>query len=158
MGGHGRGVHERRGSCVEWALKQLDLTDQQRDALTGVMNANQEATRNRMKDMIKARQALRDAVRGDTYDEQAIRRAANEVGQIETDMALARAQMRQQLRKILTPEQFGELEGMRKAMRMHKRHGMRGGRHGFGASGPGGPRGVGGHGMGPGPDGAPPRP
>lgn len=154
MMGRFHGPDDGPGFMAERALSHLDLTDEQREQLKSVVNGHRDSMRDQMEAMFKARESLNQAIHGDSYDEQAVRKAADAVGRLETDIALSRAQMRQQLKSILTPEQFGQLEGFGMAMRSHAREGMRdrGPRcecgHGFGP----------GQGRGPGSGWAPPRP
>jgi len=125
MMGRPLGPEDAPGFMAARALQHLDLTDTQKDQLKGLVESHRDTMRDRMKAMFEARESLNKAIHAEPYNEQAVRTAAQKVGQLETDMALSRAQMRQQLKSILTPEQFGQLEGFGMAMRSRAREQMR---------------------------------
>ena len=57
--------------------------------------------------------ALRETVEAPTVNESSIRAAAAELARVEGDLAVARAHARQDLRRILTPEQASKLDQMK---------------------------------------------
>ena len=86
-------------------LAQLDLTSQQRDDIHDLLVGQRDQMRASGEAMREARQALRNAVHAEVYDENAIRNAVAKVAAAEEQMALQRAATFQEINKILTPEQ-----------------------------------------------------
>ena len=98
------------------ALRELDLTDAQREQVRAIMEAHrddQTAIRDRMQ---AARKALGDAINADAFDEAAIRAKAAEVGAVETDAALLQARIHGEVIAILTPEQVKKAKELRAEM------------------------------------------
>ena len=86
-------------------LRQLDLTDAQKQQIGGVMQSHAAELKSLGDRMAQARQALGKAVNADTIDEGAIRDASTAVGAVEADMAVARAHIRAEVLQVLTPDQ-----------------------------------------------------
>lgn len=103
---------------------RLDLSEEQRDAVQGVIEAGRDEGIELHRNVWEQRRILGDATEADVLDEGAIRAAAAALGQAEADVALHRARQMQQLREILTPEQVAELREMRARME-GRREGMR---------------------------------
>ena len=120
------------GAPLQRMLDGLDLTREQADALKQPLQAHHEAMEANFDRMRGARTALEGAIRADTFDEAAIRRAAQSVAGVEADMAVSRAAILRDIRKVLTPEQLEKLGAMRE-----RRHEMMGERF---PGGPGAPR------------------
>lgn len=129
-GGHGPGHHPRGMSGAgpgpgpddpemhaEMMARHLDLTDEQQAQLEELLVARRdqrEATRDQMR---AAREALADQIHADVFDETAVRAAAAQVAVLEADQAVARAQMFQEIKQILTPEQLERMQQMREERR-----------------------------------------
>ncbi len=116
-GGPGRlGGPGGRGGVVTIPLGQLGLSDEQRDAVRGVLEEGREALREAGEQARASRQALGDAVgTGGDVDEDAIRAAAAELGTAQGAMALARASARAGIWEVLTPEQRTAADVLRSA-------------------------------------------
>jgi protein CpxP len=127
--GHFRGadrpMHERM-------FEQLDLTDDQRVQIDQLMTDHRSAMKDRREQMRTHRMEMRDLVHADEFDEAAIRDAAMAIAEAEAEMAVERARLRQEIHKVLTPEQqekAAELfQKRREFMQQHGRD-FRGGRH-----------------------------
>lgn len=86
-------------------LRQLDLSDAQRDQVRGVMQSHQAAFKEIGDRMRQARAALDATVTGDAVDESAIRARAADVAAVEADAAVLRAKVHQEVFNLLTAEQ-----------------------------------------------------
>ena len=84
----------------------LGLSEEQRDAVRGVLEEGREALREAGEQARASRQALRDAVGTDgDVDEDAIRAAAAGLGTAQGAMALARTSARARIWEVLAPDQ-----------------------------------------------------
>ena len=116
MSQRGPGGPGGRGGVVTIPLGQLGLSDEQREAVRGVMEEGREALREAGEQARASRRALRDAVgTGGEVDEDAIRAAAAELGTAQGAMALARASARARIWAVLTPEQRTAADVLRSA-------------------------------------------
>lgn len=105
-GGYSHGMPMR-------ALKQLDLTDEQRNQLKTLVKTQREAMRDQFDAMHDNRQALREAMQKGA-DEKELRPLAEKQGNFVTEMILTRAQMQKKVNAILTEAQRAELQKIRK--------------------------------------------
>ena len=124
-GGFGRAM---RGPCGGphgmTALRQLDLSDLQRQQTQVVREQNADAVRTTGEQIRAARQALQDAVTSDVVDEGTIRSRAADLATLEGDAAVQRAYLHAQVWQLLTPEQQAratEIEAEMKAQREDRR-------------------------------------
>jgi Spy/CpxP family protein refolding chaperone len=123
------------GARLERLAERLGLSEEQREQVGQTLAGQREAAVPLMEQKREAGAALREAIRTDTFDEPAIREAATKVAEIDVELAVLRAQSRQQLREILDAEQLAQLDAMRE--RRGFGHGRRGPRPG-GLCGPSG--------------------
>ena len=124
MGRRGPGGPGGPGGGLAVPLGQLGLSEEQRDAVRGVLEEGRDALREAGERVRASRQALRDAVgTGGDVDEDAIRAAAAELGTAEGAVALARASARARIWQALTPDQRTAADVMRAAreQRMEER-------------------------------------
>ncbi len=98
---------------LERMLDRLDLSEEQKEALDKPLQAHRETMDADRDKMFEARRSLEDAVHAETFDEAAIRHAVRAVAEVEAGMAVSRAGMLRDLRKVLTPAQRDKLETMR---------------------------------------------
>lgn len=124
---------------VERIAQRLDLDESQAEELTGKMRAHRETMAPSVEALREAQAALDNQITDVVFDETAIRNRAAAVAELQADLAVARALHAQELRELLTPEQYAELQ------KMHQRRARAMG----GPGGPGGP----GHRRGPAPRG-----
>jgi Spy/CpxP family protein refolding chaperone len=99
-----------------FALRQLELTDTQREQVRGVMQAHQAEFKELGDRMRTAREALDAAISADTIDESAIRGRSAEWAAVEADGAVLRARVRQEVFGLLTPEQQAKAKELKAQM------------------------------------------
>jgi Spy/CpxP family protein refolding chaperone len=88
----------------------LDLTDDQKTKIKDVLRTHADEIKTQMRSWGTARRALRDAMMTMPADENAIRAAAEQVGQIQANGALLFARLRAEIDPILTPDQKDRLQ------------------------------------------------
>ena len=116
FGGPGRGRGGPGGPLAGLPLRELNLTDAQREQVRQIVDSRQQETRAIGERAMAARQALRTATTSPSFDEALVRAKAAEVAAIDADMAVARARIFADVFQILTPEQQAkvkELSGSR---------------------------------------------
>lgn len=86
-------------------LRKLDLTDEQRDQVFELMHEQQPAMRDKMKEMRKVRQALRDAAMNKEYDAKQVSQLADKQASLMADIITQRTKTFRQVYNLLTPEQ-----------------------------------------------------
>jgi Spy/CpxP family protein refolding chaperone len=84
---------------------RLGLSDAQKGQIKGIAQSHRDEWRALAERAVSARQALHSAIAADTIDETAIRQRSAEVAAVEADIAVARAHVRAEMFKLLTPEQ-----------------------------------------------------
>lgn len=96
-------------------LRGLGVTDEQRQQIRVKMDAHKAEFEAIGKRMIEARAALDQAItaEGVEVNVDAIRKAATAVGTVEADAAVLRAQVRQEVFSVLTPEQKQKAKDLR---------------------------------------------
>jgi Spy/CpxP family protein refolding chaperone len=92
----------------------LQLTDEQRDQIHQIVQSHKQEIATVMKPVVEKRRALRAATSADEPNDQAIRTAANELGQALGDAAVVGAKIKVEVRHVLTPEQQEKLGSYRK--------------------------------------------
>jgi Spy/CpxP family protein refolding chaperone len=105
MGRRGPGGPGGVGGPIALPLRQLGLTDTQREQVRTALDAHKgefEAIRTRMQ---AARTALDAVVTGDGFDEGAVRQKAVDVAAVEADAAVLRAKVHSEVWALLTAEQ-----------------------------------------------------
>jgi Spy/CpxP family protein refolding chaperone len=111
-------------------LDRLGLSEQQHQQVKAIMDAQREAQEALGARGRQAHNALETAIAGETFNEGAIRALAADVATVESDMAVARAQVFAQVVQILTPDQRTKLKEMQVRMqeretRMQENRGQR---------------------------------
>ncbi len=95
------------------AVWQLDLSDEQQEQLSALMLEKRKGLRERMLAKRETRTALREAISAEPYDAERVKQLAQAQGAAVTERIIKRAETRQQIRALLTPEQLAELDEMR---------------------------------------------
>lgn len=113
MGGHGPGLH---------GLMELDLEEDQREQIRGLFSAHRDSTESLREAHRQAQKAVAQQIHAEVLDETAIRQASEAAGTVEADLAVERAKLLQDLRKILTAEQLAELETLREQRGERREH------------------------------------
>jgi protein CpxP len=111
MGGPGRG-----GPLAGLPLRQLNLSDAQREQVRAITESHQAEMKAVGDRAMTARQALHAATTSPSFDEGAVRARAAELAAVEADFAVFRARLFADVFQILTPEQQAkvkELSGSR---------------------------------------------
>jgi len=118
-GNRSGGERPDREEMVTRMAAHLGLTDEQQEQLKQIHLAHLEETE-ALREQVKAAETrLDEIVDADTFDEGAIRAAAAEFAEAQTELYVSRAEMQQEIREILSPEQYEQLQ------EMHSRHGMK---------------------------------
>lgn len=100
------------GLMLERAARRLDLTADQKSEIRAILAAHRNELDVELLAMKTARGALWDAIHAATPNDAAIRGAAAAVGKAEGELGVTRADIVQEVRAVLTPEQQAELEEM----------------------------------------------
>ncbi len=86
-------------------LRELNLTDTQREQIKAVMDAHKGEFDAQMQKAGPARKALNDAVMAETFNEATVRQKATDLAAAEADGAVLRAKVFSEVWALLTPEQ-----------------------------------------------------
>ncbi len=109
----GRGMMGGRGlAALRMGLAQLNLTDQQKQQVRGIVQGHREQLRAFAAQARQARVALGDAVAGGA-DEATIRARAADLAKVQADLAVFGAQVRKEVMGVLTPEQQAKAKELR---------------------------------------------
>ncbi|MCZ7565832.1 MAG: Spy/CpxP family protein refolding chaperone [Burkholderiales bacterium] len=107
----GRGGH--RADHGGRFLRELDLSDAQRDRMFEIRHAARPAMREKMNALRANRSALREAATANDYDAARIRTLADEGAKLQADLTVMRVETEQKALAVLTPEQRAKLEQLR---------------------------------------------
>jgi protein CpxP len=94
------------------ALKEVGVTDAQKEQIRGMMREQRPQLQPLRKQMVQERRALRNVVQTSPVNESAIRTQAARVAQVQADIAVKRAYIADRIRAILTPEQQAKLKDL----------------------------------------------
>jgi Spy/CpxP family protein refolding chaperone len=131
MGPGGPGMRGGPGGPFGMAglpLRELDLTDAQREQVKAIMDAHRDDQKAIGDRMMTVRKALHDAIAADTFDEAAIRAAAAQVSAVDADAAVLQAKIHGEVIAILTPEQVKKAKELRADMENRMKDGRGRGR------------------------------
>jgi periplasmic protein CpxP/Spy len=92
------------------SLHRLNLSDEQHDKVFELMQSQMRQQHETMRASRKAQQALRQLSREPGFDAARAKALADELGQLQAQQQLRRAQTESQLRALLTPEQRKALD------------------------------------------------
>jgi protein CpxP len=112
-------MHRGFGGFDGMALRQLDLTDAQREQIRSIFEQNRDEMRAAREKLRTARRGLHDAASADTVakagtiDKSAIRTAAETLANAEAEAAINRARVHAQVWQLLTPEQQAKAKELR---------------------------------------------
>jgi Spy/CpxP family protein refolding chaperone len=123
MGGPGGGLFGGPLGMLGRGMRELGVTDEQRDQIRVKMDAHKTEFEGIAARMIEAREALNEAVTAETTDETAIRNAAIAVGAIEGEAAVLRARVHQEVFSVLTSEQKQKAKELRGQMEQRMKEG-----------------------------------
>lgn len=111
---------DKRGD-MHRAFKHLDLTEAQRDQLFEIRHAQRPAMREKMKELRKTRQTLRELATAETYDAEQVRKAAEQQASVQADLIVMRTEAKQKMMQLLTPEQKQKLAEKRQRHGHHSK-------------------------------------
>ncbi|MGE0816275.1 MAG: Spy/CpxP family protein refolding chaperone [Vicinamibacterales bacterium] len=86
-------------------LRQLGLTDAQRDQIRSLMDAHKGEFEAHAQALGPARKALDDAVTAEAFDEATVRQRAADLAAVEAEGAVLRARIHSEVWALLTPDQ-----------------------------------------------------
>ncbi len=99
--------------------RALDLTDDQKARIKGVLKSHAPEIEAQMKASASARRLLHEAVAAQPVDEAAIRASAQELGRVHGEGAVLFAHIRTEIEPILTPEQREKIQRFQQRMCRH---------------------------------------
>ena len=113
MAGHG-GKHYKGGMDNEFVgtrfLKKFNLSDEQKKQAAGIIKTHKDTIKSHMENMMTLKQAMAEAIHAEVFDEQAVRKACQELSSQKEEMIVLRAKIMNELRTILTPDQVSQLK------------------------------------------------
>ncbi|SHJ36454.1 protein CpxP [Malonomonas rubra DSM 5091] len=107
---------ERAGQRLEKMTAILDLSEEQQAQVKQLLNNNWQERQDGRSEMQAARDAMREARQAEPFNEGAFRTAVAELNELKTDKMVERAQQKEELFALLTPEQQEKAETLRGLM------------------------------------------
>jgi periplasmic protein CpxP/Spy len=101
----GFGFHRGGPGAAGFPLRQLDLTDAQREQVKAVFDSHKDEFQAIGERMKTARQAQQAAIETQPLDEATIRAKSTDLASVEADAAVLRAKVHAAIFQVLTPEQ-----------------------------------------------------
>jgi Spy/CpxP family protein refolding chaperone len=98
---HGWGRHHEFG----FLLKQLNLTDAQKQQVKQYFSDNKQTFKTNMLNLLKAKQSVQSAIEKNPSDESTVRSLSANVASAQTELSAQHAKFDVFLQSILTPEQ-----------------------------------------------------
>ncbi|MDJ0655526.1 MAG: Spy/CpxP family protein refolding chaperone [Xanthomonadales bacterium] len=98
---------------IERMAGELQITDEQRDAIRAVVDGVRPQLREVFDGMRENREAIRETTFADSYDAAAVAQLAEVQGDLMAQTIVIRHQARADVMNLLTPEQRTQLAGMR---------------------------------------------
>jgi len=108
--GHGNFDAEHR---LDRMTKKLDLSEEQREQVKAIFDANQTDRQALGESMQQNREPLRNLIASDDASEADIRAMAETQGQQKADMIVMKAESRRSIEALLTDEQKAKMQSMR---------------------------------------------
>ena len=96
-------------------LRQLDLSEAQRDRVFEIMHGQAPAMREKVKAVRSAEESLRKLVVSTEYTEPKVRELSDGAARATADLPLARAKVEHQISEMLTVEQRSQLAKLKAA-------------------------------------------
>jgi Spy/CpxP family protein refolding chaperone len=109
---YGRPRLGERGALLERAMDRLELSDEQRARVEGVLTHHREEIRHEVEAVIASRQAQYATIHGQPFEEGRIRAATSALGAAQADLAVTRARIASEVRAVLTDSQRARLDEM----------------------------------------------
>lgn len=117
VAGGGSGVMGRDEArpMVLRTLMKLDLTQDQKHQIAGILKAERSKIKEQVAVVISARKTLFETTHSEVFDEAAVRSAAKAAANAEEELAVSRARVVSELKAVLTAEQKAVLQDTRLA-------------------------------------------
>jgi Spy/CpxP family protein refolding chaperone len=112
-GPRGRGPGFGPGPQAGLALRQLDLTEAQREQVRQLTQQNREQMRSLLERMRAAQDVRRKAVEAVPFDESQVRAAMKDLADVEADLAVAAARLQADIYGLLSADQQQRLQKLR---------------------------------------------
>jgi periplasmic protein CpxP/Spy len=119
----GRGFHGGPGGrdgLLGHLSRELNLTDEQKAQIKKISDAAEESTKALREQMRTLHESQPDPLSG-TFDEAAVRTAAQARANIQVELEVAHARIMSQVLAVLTPEQKAQLNERRKQFEQRRR-------------------------------------
>ncbi|MCW8877308.1 MAG: Spy/CpxP family protein refolding chaperone [Kangiellaceae bacterium] len=106
------------------ALRHLDLTDEQKEQLKAVKNAKKGTFKVKRQEIHGLKKQMRQLMNAEQIDEGAIKALSLQIAELKADQLIQRAQLKQEVMKLLTDEQKSKLEAIKekRIAKMKTRH------------------------------------
>jgi protein CpxP len=105
------------------AFERLNLTQEQRDKISQIMDGGKQARQEKRKALWERRKALRDQAMAETYDAQRVQDLADQQAKLQAELTVMRTETFHNVYSVLTPDQkksLAEMQEQRKGQ--HRRH------------------------------------
>jgi periplasmic protein CpxP/Spy len=122
----GRGFHGGpggRGGMLEHLSRELSLTEDQKAQIKKIADSAEESTKALREQMRTLHESQPDPMSAATFDEAAVRAAAQARAHIQVELEVAHARTMSQVLAVLTPEQKAQLSERRKQFEQKHRGG-----------------------------------
>ena len=103
-------MHAKKICSPMMMMKDLNLTEDQKDSIKDLHKANSKKMKEAFKAVAEARKALMEATSSEDASEETIKECSSQLADAITVMALNRAEMKKNVKAILTPEQQEKFE------------------------------------------------
>ena len=111
----GAGNRPDRLGTLHGVIRQLDLTEEQTEKIRNIVAESRAEAKTAGENLVRARQALHDAVAGNAEQEQ-IQAAAKTLGEAIAEQAMCRSRMWTSVKEALTEEQREQLKQTREPL------------------------------------------
>jgi len=122
----GEGPHGRFGPRFARIAKALDLTDDQKTQIKGVLKSHASEIETQIKAGMDSRRALHDSMMVEPPDEAAIRSRAADLARVEGNGAVLFAHVRAEIYPLLTDVQKQKIQDFRSRMQGRADHAVKG--------------------------------
>jgi Spy/CpxP family protein refolding chaperone len=123
----GRGFHGGPGGpgadLLGHLSRELNLTDEQKAQIKKIADSAEESTKALREQMRSLHESQPDPLSGGTFDEAAVRAAAQARANVQVELEVAHARVMSQVLAVLTPEQKAQLNERRKQFEQRHRDG-----------------------------------
>ena len=115
---------------VQWLAAALGLSGEQQQQIQAIRAAGKMAIGSLRRQLKESKEQLRTLGKADSFDEAAVRELVASLEPIHSELLVAQARMRNEIRAVLTPDQRLKADSLMAARDGKRRHGRRG-QHGW---------------------------